>query len=554
MVGNILVVDDLGANLHLLVGILAKHGYRVRPASNGPRALAAVQRELPDLILLDVVMPEMSGYQVCEQLKADERTRDIPIIFISALNEVFDKVKAFSSGGVDYITKPFQVEEVLARVETHLALRDMQKSLQQEIVERKRAEETLQRRNYELALLNQVSQELSATLDLQQIAAQLLQATAEIVGAEGALVWLADEQDKESEKDELICRAIFHRGQDRSPAGLRMHSGQGIAGTVMQNGDSIVVNAPDDPRFLSGFAEQAGFHTASVVATPLRSRDTVTGVLEVVNKLDGDFDLADRILIETLSASAAIAIDNARLVEALRQRTVELGAHNEELGAFAHTVAHDLKNPLNLIIGYTELLEDVIPALDEGPRDRLDMILRSGRKMGDIIDTLLLLAGVREMDATLTPLDMGHIVTEALHSLTPLIKEHQAEIIVPDTWPVALGYGAWIEQVWINYLSNAIKYGNRPPRVELGATEQSGPGGQAVVHFWVRDDGAGIPAEAQDRLFTPFTQLEQVDLKGHGLGLSIVRRIVEKLGGKVDVESQEGQGSTFGFTLPAGGG
>ena len=154
---TILVVDDTRANLRLLVEILSKQGYHVRPAMNGDRALAAAQADPPDLILLDIMMPDPDGYEVCARLKADEQTRQIPIIFLSALNEVFDKVKAFSVGGVDYITKPFQVEEILARVETHLALRQLQKrleaknqQLEQEISERRRANEALQQTLQEL--------------------------------------------------------------------------------------------------------------------------------------------------------------------------------------------------------------------------------------------------------------------------------------------------------------------------------------------------------------------------------------------------------------------
>ncbi|MCA1994767.1 MAG: hybrid sensor histidine kinase/response regulator [Coleofasciculus sp. S288] len=127
---NILVVDDTVANLRLLVNLLVDKGYKVRPASHGSMALSAARREPPDLILLDILMPNMNGYEVCKQLKADELTREIPVIFVSAVNEAIDKVKAFSIGGVDYITKPFQVEEVLVRVETHLAIRNLQKSLQ----------------------------------------------------------------------------------------------------------------------------------------------------------------------------------------------------------------------------------------------------------------------------------------------------------------------------------------------------------------------------------------------------------------------------------------
>ena len=127
---DILIVDDTPDNLRLLSQILTEQGYRVRAVTSGSRALASVEASLPDLILLDIRMSEMDGYEVCERLKTDARAKDIPIIFISALNEIQDKVKAFTVGGVDYVTKPFQFEEVLARVETHLALRKLQKQLQ----------------------------------------------------------------------------------------------------------------------------------------------------------------------------------------------------------------------------------------------------------------------------------------------------------------------------------------------------------------------------------------------------------------------------------------
>lgn len=120
--GTILAVDDVPANLELLSRMLIKRGYRVRSAINGSMALKSASLTPPDLVLLDINMPEMDGYQVCQQLKDDERTRHIPVIFVSAMNETMDKVKAFETGGVDYITKPFQFEEVVARVETHLSL------------------------------------------------------------------------------------------------------------------------------------------------------------------------------------------------------------------------------------------------------------------------------------------------------------------------------------------------------------------------------------------------------------------------------------------------
>ena len=149
------------------------------------------------------------------------------------------------------------------------------------------------------------------------------------------------------------------------------------------------------------------------------------------------------------------------------------------------------------------------------------------------------------------PLDMGQIVNEARQRLAHMSQECGAEMVLPQAWPQAAGYGPWIEEVWANYLSNALKYGGTPsaaPRVELGATEQ--PDG--LVRFWVRDHGPGLTPEQQAHLFTPFTRLDR-SCKGHGLGLSIVRRIIEKLGGQAGVESAgiPGEGSRFYFTLPA---
>lgn len=136
---SILVVDDNSDNLRLLAQLLTEHHYKARLATNGSRALATVIKEAPDLILLDVMMPGIDGFEVCRQLKADERTAGIPVIFISALHETIDKVKAFSLGGVDYISKPFQEEEVIARVKTHLSISILQRRLSKKNAELEKA-------------------------------------------------------------------------------------------------------------------------------------------------------------------------------------------------------------------------------------------------------------------------------------------------------------------------------------------------------------------------------------------------------------------------------
>jgi signal transduction histidine kinase len=313
---------------------------------------------LPDLILLDVMMPQMDGYEVCRRLKTEERTRDIPVIFISALDEVFDKMTAFSIGAVDYITKPFQIEEVLARVYTHLHLEEMRHTLQK---------------------TNQQLQE-----------------------------------------------------------------------------------------------------------------------------------------------------------------------QNRELDAFAHTVAHDLKSPLARILTSLKLAEMYSSTLDKNTQDLFRIALKGSRQMGNIIDELLLLASVRKEAVELSVVDMATVVNNALNHLDHMLEEHQPELIIADTWPPVLGYAPWLEEVWANYISNGLKYGGQPPYLELGSTLQA----EGQVRFWVRDNGPGLSPAAQAQLFTEFTRLDTVRAEGHGLGLSIVRRIMDKLGGQAGVESTPGQGSGFYFTLP----
>jgi signal transduction histidine kinase len=302
--------------------------------------------------------------------------------------------------------------------------------------------------------------------------------------------------------------------------------------------------------------------TRSELALPLISRGEAIGAMTIQSAKEAAFSDEDITALQTMVDQLTNAITTARLYrhaqreiierkraeEALRQHAAELEASNEELDAFAHTVAHDLREPLSLIIlGIAILLDDPSKTLDDDVQERLDLISRAAHRMRNIIRELLLLASVRKAEIEITPLeDMTDIVAEAQQRLDYMIEEHKAEIILPRTWPVALGYGPWIEEVWANYISNAIKYGGQPLRIELGADSQE----SGMIRFWIHDNGPGLKPEEQSRLFTPFTRLDQVRAKGHGLGLSIVQRIVRKLGGQVGVESEVGRGSTFSFTLP----
>lgn len=196
---DILIVDDMPDNLRLLSTMLASHGYLVRKAINGQLALQGAQISPPDLILLDINMPKMNGYEVCEKLKLSENTKDIPVIFISALDDVVEKVKAFQVGGVDYITKPFQVEEVLARVQNQLSLRLLQSKLQQqarelhdrnsrlqeEIAERQRAEESIR-------FLLETTRAIGEAVDFHSALEVILHQVGETIGWDLGEAWIPD--------------------------------------------------------------------------------------------------------------------------------------------------------------------------------------------------------------------------------------------------------------------------------------------------------------------------------------------------------------------------
>ncbi len=352
---TILVIDDKPENIKLLLKVLTEAGYETLMAKDGIRGLQRATYAKPDLILLDIMMPEISGFEVCKQLKQQPETQDIPVIFMSALQDTIDKIEGFSLGAADYITKPFHHEEVLARIKTHLQLYNLQ-------------------------------------CDLKQ--------------------------------------------------------------------------------------------------------------------------------------------------------------RNLELDTFSRSVAHDLKNPLNIMINYAELLcqQEAGTVITPEMYNHFAAILRAGLRMTSTIDELMTLVGLSKMEVKLTTLDMDAIVKQVLQDrLILMLEKTQAQIDLPDSWPPALGHAPWIEEVWMNYISNGLKYGGHPPHLTLGA-EQKTP---HQVCFWIEDNGPGIDEHLQQQLFKPFTRAAHHETDGYGLGLSIVQQIIHKLNGEIGVESCPGQGSRFYFCLPS---
>lgn len=356
MSDTLLIVDDIPANISVLTNFLKNAGFKVLVAQNGKRAIQKAEYAAPDLILLDVMMPEMDGFEACRILKSQDSTKKIPIIFMTALADTVDKVKGFELGAADYITKPIQQEEVLARINAHLNLYKLQQNLQ-------------------------------------------------------------------------VC--------------------------------------------------------------------------------------------------------------------------NLQLDAFSRTVAHDLKNPLNTVIGYADELVEICSEenlLNADLRSQLDLVSKAGHKMEDIINSLLLFARTTKDEfLDKQPLDMSEIIQQVQERLVYAIEDSKAEIIIPDNFPTVISYAPWVEEILANYISNGLKYGGSPPKIELGADILEDDN---MICFWVQDNGQGLSKEAQAKLFTPFTRLHQERAEGHGLGLSIVQQIVERLDGKVGINSEIGQGSRFYFTLP----
>lgn len=442
----------------------------------------------------------------------------------------------------------------------------LQLLLNQTLEKREIAEDTLHRYR-ELTLLYRVGETIGTALNPEVIPPLVLQESQRViqadVGVEVGVFVLR--RPTVSGKGDWESKASFGPPEEVTTLLEVMQSQIDV---LLETGRSaIITHLPEE---LAPGREPV--YSAALWA-PLKTPKRVLGGI-LLGRLVGqsEFTASDEKLLTALAMQSALALENAQLFArtdeklaqrvkeliqeitkrqhaeaALRQRALELEERNKELDTFAHTVAHDLQGPLSNLLGYTTVLPECWPDMPaEQITETLQTIARATQKMSNIIDELLLLASVRKEEARVAPLDMGQIVAEVQQRLDYMIKESQAELILPDSWPVARGYAPWIEEVWVNYFSNAIKYGGRPPRLELGATPQA----DGMIRFWVRDNGAGLTPVEQSQLFIPFTKLNQVRAKGHGLGLSIVQRIVEKLGGQAGVESQVGQGSLFYFSLP----
>ncbi len=461
--GNILVVDDTPANLRLLVDILTEKGYKVRPVLNGKLALTAARGIPPDLILLDIMMPEMDGYEVCEHLKADERTRYIPVIFISAISEVLDKVKAFTVGGVDYITKPFQVEEVLARVGTHLAMASMQKKLQSK------------------------NEELSKALQqLKNTQNQLIQ----------------------SEKMALLGQLIAGIGHEiNTPLGAIRSSIDNIADFLNQELVKL-------PRFFQKIS-------------PARQEDFF------------------KLLYKSSQQSFTHSSKEKRQIKKALIRQLEI-----QNMVSTDTVADTLVD-----IGIYDDIEPFLPLLkDPDSQIILDTVyqLSSLQKSTKTISTatdraakiVFALKSYARYDAKSEKIQIN--ITDGIETVLILyhnqLKQGVEVIRNYDNLPPVLCYPDELNQVWTNLVHNALQAMNNKGTLTIDATQQD-----TRVLISITDSGKGIPPEIVPKIFEPFFTTKPAG-EGSGLGLDIVKKIIEKHEGTIEVESVPGK-TTFTVSL-----
>ncbi len=451
----------------------------------------------------------------------------------------------------------------------------------------------MQTNQYEMDIIFNIGRQLTTGASLDELLHRIVAAAAELTNSESAGILLYNESD---EKLHFIAVTLFEDRLLDIPVPIQ----GSIAGASFTSGKPVIVTDPrEDPRYYVRVEETINFTARSLLAAPLQFKEHKIGVIEAENKRgDSSYSQADVEILMLLASQATVAIENVRLYQAAQQELAEririeeeLRHHRDHLAdlveertanlkealteaerlnmqlqqeiaererligdlrAFSHMVAHDIKGPLGTILGFGDLMAREVEGMGKDSLiEWCGYVTASSLKINKIVEELLLLARIRQQEIAFSTLDMTGIVSEVENRLKQAIERSHAQIIKPKSYPTAWGYAPWVEEVWANYASNAIKYGGKPPLVELGAQSVTNPEtGACEVRFWVHDNANELSAEAQSRLFTEFERLGNMQTPGHGLGLSIVKRIVEKLGGRVGVESTPGQGNTFFFTLP----
>jgi signal transduction histidine kinase/CheY-like chemotaxis protein len=563
MPGTILVAEDDPEARDLLT-LLLGGGYQVLHAADGVEAIDILKREAPDLLITDIVMPNMDGYELVRRVRQDERTAKMPVIFCSAsYHEREVREMARSLGVANTLAKPYDMEHVRDVVAAAMAskvgsLPERGSAMSPDAVACVRGAQ--ERLNAMVAF----SRHLFSEDDPAGIARCASHAAREILLAQCAQVYVGG---NESAGESCIASGLPH-AELRELLASQMYR---QLRTVVEEGGSAMFpmsssEAPDAGRWRSG-------DFVSMLGVPISSSTKTYGYLSVINRIGlAAFTDEDLGIARAIAAQVAMAYENAvrrreleaevtrrsemekevrrlnRELEArVKQRTSELERANRELEAFSYSVAHDLRAPLRLIDAQAQMLAaGGMGKLQRPVVVQLDQIRRGAEHMSALIDGLLTLSRVRYVEMNPAPMPLEMIVSRAIEILEPQTADRQIEWRI-GTLPQVTCDDELMLQVFVNLISNAIKYSRPRPNAIIEIGFESGP----TPNIYVRDNGVGFDMRYASKLFGLFQRLHRQDeFEGTGIGLATVSRIIERHGGKVWGESKPGEGAVFRFTVP----
>jgi PAS domain S-box-containing protein len=540
---EILVVDDEPANLRLLQQLLGEAGYCVRLAKSGELALQSAKIKPPALILLDIMMPEMDGYEVCRRLKEDQATCSIPVIFLSALESEQDKVKAFEVGGADYVVKPLRRAEVMARINTHLALRRAQIELERRNIGleaiRETLEERAEERSEELKHTNaNLRREIEVNLKTVAALRRSERDYRRIIDTANEGIWMFGPDGKTAFVNARMASMLGYDPKDMIglpvPAFLHEEDAPDFLRTAEELRNGFSLHLERRLRHKDG-------HTLYTIVS-------ATPTFDDAQHYQGAFAMFTDITARK-RAEAEILLLNRELEERVAQRTAALEAANKEMEAFSYSVSHDLRAPLRAINGFASALEqDCASCLDDEGKRYLSLIRQGASRMARLIDDLLDLSRSSKGELGMRPVDMTGLIQQVYGELRDVVPERNIQLVMGDL-PPALCDQSLIRQVLVNLLSNAIKYTSRKSEAVI---EVRGRAGQDANTYSIGDNGAGFDMKFASKLFGVFQRLHTYEeFEGNGIGLAIVKRIVERHGGHLWAEGEVGKGAVFYFTLPS---
>ena len=578
---RILVVEDSATQAAALAGLLEEHGYEVTVARDGTAALAAVRAEHFDLVLSDIVMPGMTGYEVCRRVKTELGHPELPVVLLTGLSDPMDIVRGLECGADNYITKPYDRRHLLDRVRlvldnrrlrhgakqggsvdiTFLGKRftitaekeqilDLLVSSYEELV---RTNQAVRQAEQRARFLAEASGVLATSLDVDTILQNLVRFVVPAI-ADICVADIVEDSGKVRRVDvahaapRLADVAEALRGRTLSVEETSQATNLLQRNTPVLIGDLQSADLRDATPGEITLHEAQAMGMRSLIAVPLVARGHAVGALLFMASDTRDHYTADDLALTIeLARQAALAVDNARLYRAAQMAT----RARDDLLAI---VSHDLRNPIHAIYMAATFLLDVLPEQSDMAdialsRRQAEVIRRSARRGNTLIGDLLDVTRIEDGRLTVNtqPVEVAELLTEAIHDATPLAqqKELRLESFSADPLPVVAADRSRIAQVFSNLLGNAIKF--TPPG---GAIRVDARVDGDRLHFSVSDSGPGITAEHLPHLFDRYWQARETQQLGTGLGLFIARGITEAHGGQLWAESEPGVGATFHFTLP----